>query len=419
MVFPARLNYPVFAPGKDGFFPRTGQVVKHYRELKMDTQGKRWTQRRLANALGIETNQAIWELEKKDSELDFDRRQFLSKLFDIPPILLGIVTTKEIDRLVEQQRATKALTPIVSTPVATSRKLVIDVEEYSALLVNSWETFINNPTQISMTTIGLCIDGLYRELPHVRDQKSIQELLCRFHDLVANMLVDQQKYNDALVHLEKALRFARLRNKDELKVAVLYDYGITLWRTGHLDEALKKYEEARRYERSLPGNLRGSLLLETGSTEAQVAETPEKKDAAITLVDRVGNIVRSKGIEEDPYFLNLNVDRYHLARSLSLIAIGRNRDAINELKLVKGGPEHPRRQAENDIFQAQAHANLGEYSEAASFAVSGLVIVQEVNSEVNIARVEHMYKQFPPDLFKHDDDVARLEYLLSKRKARK
>jgi hypothetical protein len=126
-------------------------------------------------------------------------------------------------------------------------------------------------------------------------------------------------------------------------------------------------------------------------------------------------MVRRNEIEEDPYFLNLNLDRYHIVRSLSLIAVKRNRDAINELKLVKAGPEYPRRQAYHDIYQAQALANLGEYSEAASFAVSGLVVVLKVNSVRNIARVEHMYKQFPQDLFKHDDDVARLDYLLSKR----
>lgn len=68
---------------------------------------------------------------------------------------------------------------------------------------------------------------------------------------------------------------------------------------------------------------------------------------------------------------------------------------------------------------AEAQANLGEYSEAASFAASGLVIAQEINSVRNIARVERMYRKFPPDLFKHDDDVARLEYLLRKRKFRK
>jgi hypothetical protein len=156
----------------------------------------------------------------------------------------------------------------------------------------------------------------------------------------------------------------------------------------------------------------GALLLETGRVGAQVAKTPEKRDAAIALIDRVGNVVHSNRKEEDPYFLNLNVDRYHQRRGEALIAVGRDSAAIAELKRAEFGPEHPRRQAIKNILQAQAQFNLGEYSEAARLAASGLVIAQEVGSKDGIARVERIYKQFPPYLFKYDADVARLEYLL-------
>src|SRR5437764_1049884 len=225
-----------FAPGNDGFYPRTGQVVKEYRRRAMDTEGKPWTQRRLANALGIETDQAVWNLENRDSALDIERRRFLSDLFDIPPILFGIITLEEIDKLLEQRRAARSGIVVVSTRLAASHKLTLDVQEYTALLESYWTTYMNNPTQISMTNIDLCIDGLSRELPHVRDRKPIQELLCRFHDLVANLLCDQHKYNDALVQLEKASWFAEMLNKDALEAAVLYDYGNTLWNAGRLDD---------------------------------------------------------------------------------------------------------------------------------------------------------------------------------------
>jgi len=357
-----QLDYPeAFAPGADGFFPRTGKVVKYYREQAVDKEGKPWSQRRLADALGLESNQAVWNLENRDSALDIERRRFLSDLFDIPPLLFGIITLDEINRLVEQRRKAQSANVVVSAPLAVSHKLTIDVQEYHSLLDGHWKTFISNPTQISMTNIVLCIDGLDRELPSVRDRKPLQELLCRFHDLVANVLCDQQEYDKALVHLEKSLQFAELLNKDELKALVLYDYGYALWCTDRYDKALEKCEEARRYEQRLSRNLRDALLLETGSTAAYVAEKPEEKKAAIALVDRAGNSLRSKGIEADPYFLCLDLDRYHLIRSQSLTAVGRNREAIDELELVKAGPEYPRRQAYKDIYQAQAHTNLGEY----------------------------------------------------------
>lgn len=38
-------------------------------------EGKPWSKRRLADALGIETNQAIWNLENRDTELDIEPRE--------------------------------------------------------------------------------------------------------------------------------------------------------------------------------------------------------------------------------------------------------------------------------------------------------------------------------------------------------
>lgn len=97
---------------------------------------------------------------------------------------------------------------------------------------------------------------------------------CRYHDFVASVLCEQQRYDGAILHLDKALRFAIWPNKDELKVLVLYDHGYVLWEADRFDDALLKYEEARCYERKLPKNLRGALLLETGSAGAHAAKTP-------------------------------------------------------------------------------------------------------------------------------------------------
>jgi transcriptional regulator with XRE-family HTH domain len=172
------LGYPVFETGKDGFFPRTGQVIKHYRALKADHKDKPWTQRLLAQTLGL-TDQAIWDLENRDIGMDFERRQFLSDLFLIPPVLLGIITVEEINKRVEEHRAAYPTTPVVSTASRITRKLRLHVQEYTALLEDYWTTFISDPVHLCMTNVFSSMDALYRELPHVRDKKPIQELLCR------------------------------------------------------------------------------------------------------------------------------------------------------------------------------------------------------------------------------------------------
>lgn len=84
---------------------------------------------------------------------------------------------------------------------------------------------------------------------------------------------------------------------------------------------------------------------------------------------------------------------------------------MNELKLVKGGPEK-RRQAYTDILQAQAQINLGDYSEAACSAASSLLTFQEINSVRHIYRVEKIFQQLLKSPYKNSPDVGHLDYLL-------
>jgi transcriptional regulator with XRE-family HTH domain len=125
------LGYPPFSKGKGGF-PRTGQVIKHYREASVDDDGHAWTQKRLAEVLKL-TDKTIGEIENRDAFVDFERRQFLSDLFDVPPVLLGIITQTEIEKLVEEHRATHSVSLVVPTVPHISTKLKLDVEEYTAI----------------------------------------------------------------------------------------------------------------------------------------------------------------------------------------------------------------------------------------------------------------------------------------------
>jgi tetratricopeptide (TPR) repeat protein len=85
---------PAFAVGPDGF-PRPGQVIRHFRKLKFKADGKSWTQRDLAQVLGKQ-ELAIRYMELRDTGLnDITRRRFLTELFAIPPILLGLSAVPE------------------------------------------------------------------------------------------------------------------------------------------------------------------------------------------------------------------------------------------------------------------------------------------------------------------------------------
>jgi hypothetical protein len=88
---------------------------------------------------------------------------------------------------------------------------------------------------------------------------------------------------------------------------------------------------------------------------------------------------------------------------------------MKELKLIHGFPQYPHRQVYYDILQAQAYANLGKYEQAAELAGFALETAQELNSEVNIARVVEIFHQLQESPYKDSPDVARLDYLLSKK----
>src|SRR5216110_136289 len=164
------LGYPdAFDLNRDGFFPRPGQVVKYYRERKMDDKGKAWTQKNLAKTLGL-TDNGVRDIENRDVGMDdIGRRQFLCKLFGIPPILLGIMIPAEVELLLEKRR--KAInTGVVSTPSATGRKRTIDIREYQEQFAVLWVASLAE--QSPLATALAIVDELYRELPHASQEQS-------------------------------------------------------------------------------------------------------------------------------------------------------------------------------------------------------------------------------------------------------
>src|SRR5437868_1600975 len=85
---------PAFDVGPDGF-PRPGQVLRHFRQTRLKTDRKPWTQRDLAQILGKQ-ELAVREMELRDTGLnDIIRRRFLAELFAIPPRLFGLAMVPE------------------------------------------------------------------------------------------------------------------------------------------------------------------------------------------------------------------------------------------------------------------------------------------------------------------------------------
>jgi tetratricopeptide (TPR) repeat protein len=402
------LGYPPFAPGKCGF-PRTGQVIKHYREQTKDETGKVWTQKALAARLGI-TEKAVWEMENRDTDLDFQRRQFLSQLFHIPPILLGIVTAEQIEELVALHRAKTA-------PASVTHSGSVDLEEYREYLTAGRQNHKAHSAHSTMTSMQTRMSVLYSELPHSKDAyPRFQELLCDYHMFVGwGLLNDLQRYDEALLEINKAMFIANGLNKAELEAVVLFRHGCILYDAQRFDETAQVLGRARSYEKGVPNHILGPILWNSGMADANIAETNAEKKAAIASIDRAGNIVRAAQNRQSPYMLDFSLERYHINKVVALIAVGWNKSALEELQNINDDPKYPRRQAYVNILQAQAYYNQKMYGMAVASAQAGLVVAQSIDSAVNIARVEKIYQDLLKSPYKNKDDVAELGHQLGVR----
>jgi len=411
------LGYPdAFTLRKGQFFPRAGHVVKYYREKKMNEKGKAWTQKDLATVLGF-TEQTVRDMENRDVGLTYERRQFLSQLLDIPPILLGITTEKEVHVLLEKYQQANN-TVVISTSSYTGHKLVVDPEEYSDQLAIYWQTYYSRAAHSAITDTFLRLDALYRELPHVKEGKDqIQTLLYRYHQFVSRILFDQGRYDEAIDHLDKALFFAEALMDEELIALTFKRRGWMYPYAGGIEKAVDDFEQAQKYK-NLPYNLTASILLEAGDRLARAAKLhkekqTEKQTTALALIDQAGKIIRAGHVEEDPHFLMVHLHDYHRHKAVALIQAGRNRDAVNELKLIDIKSASLRSQAMTASLQARAYLNAGKYERAAKLAEYALECAQKINLQVTIANIVNIYQQLHPSRNKDSPDIARLDYLLS------
>ncbi|HLZ55331.1 MAG TPA: hypothetical protein VKR06_00175 [Ktedonosporobacter sp.] len=412
-------GFPPFDPGGDGF-PRPGQVLKAYRCQTKRDDGKPWTQANLANVLGI-TEKAVRDLENRDIGMDsYKRRRFLADLFNIPPILLGITSLEAVIKQQEGQPHPNASQAIPTSPL---QKTSIDIIEYHDALVAYWEANHTDTAEAAMQNILERMNHLSTALPSVRgwQEASLVALTCQYHQLAAVIVCDQAYFDSALDHLNKAVMLAKHLQDDELRSLALYRRAgvyFDRWELflDHRDivYALRDYSAAHSLEHAIPAQLKGAILLEFGNAQAKIAQSQEEKSQALRHIDEAGTIVRQGQFDDDGHFLSLSEEWYHNDRGATLIALGRSGEALRELALVKrqAHPDFARRYAYNDLLEAQAYMGKGQFPLATTMAEASLIVMKEIHSRVNIARISRISTQLKESTYRNNPEVARLDFLL-------
>ncbi|GCE50621.1 hypothetical protein EI42_06345 [Thermosporothrix hazakensis] len=348
-------------------------------------------------------------MENRDVGFSIERRRFLAETFKIPPLLLGIVTLEKISQQLS------GLSPQASGNAQAVQKTSVDVDQYRHELQQYWELNHADTVKEVFGTIPYKLTALRQALSQCsRGREEILLLLCDYHQFVANFLRDQGLFDESAKHLTKALQ--RIESMDEkqfreLRALIYHRMTITLQEQGRLEHALVACKKARKESNTLPPALVGAILLEEGHILAKLVQNEKDKTKALQTIEEAGKIIRSGQAKDDPFFLKLNMDRYHLTRGSALVAMQWNQDALYELGEVRG--KQKRRQAYTNILQAQALLNQKLYTPAIELAIEGLVVAREIHSLINVQRVQNIYKQLKTSDFKDNPEVARLHFLLN------
>jgi len=403
-----KLGFPAFDAEPDGF-PRPGQVIRHFRQIKHKANGKPWTQGDLAQVLGIQ-ELAVRVMELKDTSLnDISRRRFLTHLLDIPPLLLGLVPLAQYQSVTAQRRA-------VSAPQVHMVARPIDLEEVRDKLTEFWTQQACTP-QNMLTTIDSTLKRLYERYP-ITSKDGCGEIvtnMCEMHIHVANILRDRGSFSKSLGHLKKAEDLNTLLKEDELGADVLYRRGGVYLDQGKIELALDAYHTAEEVLQNLSAPLQAAVLLETALSDTKLATSSRERIRALEKLDRAGHIIRvghtEAGRKNWPY-LHVDLGRYHLDRSAALIVAGYPKAAQDELKLITSSQLQGRRSVYHLILQARACLLLKEYAQVALLAEEALPLARTMNSHVNLERIKMLYQQLQQTPFRNNPEVARLSYLL-------
>ncbi len=399
-------GFPAFDAGLDGF-PRPGQVIRHFRKLKLKADSKPWTQRDLAQVLDKQ-ELAVTYLELRDTSLnDISRRRFLAHLLDIPPLLLGLAT------LVQPQ--SKSLHGM-SAPKSLTVLDQIDLEEVRAMLTGFW-TQNAGASQEVFLTLDVTLKQLYGRYPTTSSHERLEVVtaLCELHIHAANLFRDRGKFNKSLEHLSKTKVLNTLLQEDELQADVFYRRGGLYLEKGDISLALEDYHSAEQKLTNVSAPLQAAVLLETALSEARMATSKQQCTAILKKLDRAGRIIRVEHTERGrgkwPY-LSVDLARYHLDRAATLIVVGDLEEAQQELKLLSFPQLKGRRSVYHLILQAQACFGLREYTQSALLVEEALPLARTLRSRVNLERIKTLYKQFQHTSFRNNPEVGRLGYLL-------
>ncbi|MBV8695433.1 MAG: hypothetical protein JO125_01095 [Chloroflexi bacterium] len=364
-------------------------------------------------------------LHDKSFPTQAGRRWIIARLLHIPPVLLGL---QSLDDLLTYQG--QAQTLLTRAPSVSQRRN-IDLTEFQVALgayLNSWRA----------CTVGDIVDEVMERIYHLHDRVlyvdkaqrlRMMEVLYGYHLLLATIARDYRYFSTAIVHINKALKLAKLIENRQLHAHALYKRGFIFfdrWETStkqdHTDlrRAIGNYDAAWQVggitiargllTSSISPHLAGAIALEGGHAHAHDIQEDAERKNAFKWMDLGGKAVDTHEFEGDMPLVRLTIQTYYNDMGSALVTTGDADEALRQLHYVDRGVDTQirRQHAYTDIQLARVYLAKKYYPMATTLATNALMAVRDVNSGVNIARITHLYEDLKVTGYDEDREVTKL-----------
>jgi hypothetical protein len=424
-------GWPDFGDVMRYFRNKAGYSYQEFAELYQGaTNSERPITRRQVERMELESQVPV----------NINRRKLIARLLNIPPMLFGLATLKQVT-LKPHPEVAGAVT---KTGHTTLTRVAVDITKYQR----------NIRTLLTLHHTSQAQKEIYQINADIRDLESlesqargdllyhIRELLFSYHLLAAKMVNDQRKFSLSHYYANQAVRVAKAMEDTDMIATALYTRGCAyLWwgmfgtlakgvfqiQLDKINSAICNFEDAKKAhkntEKSLHPQLEGLIDVHLSRAYAiRNLSTGQRVPAlAIMLLDGAEEKADRQSID-DPYTRELVTgsrigfikESYHNDRAAAFNSAKMSGAALKEIKIMEAlregtiGKDLTREQIWLDIVAANTFMGLEQFEEATKRARRVLVASHDINSVTNFAKVVDIHGRLLKSPYKHDPDVKEL-----------
>ncbi|HEU5379460.1 MAG TPA: helix-turn-helix transcriptional regulator [Ktedonobacteraceae bacterium] len=402
--------YGPFSTQDDGF-PCAGEVIQFYRKQQ------EMSVKDLAQVLKVSPRR-VQMMEKNYKVPDsMERRKFLAKTLDIPPILLGLASIDAFLRPADVL-GTKGTAFTSSTRMFVDQKAIAQYQSQLKLFWSLHYTSSANSVQSEIQAHILQISAL---LSHRNggEQEQLTEQLCGFYELASRVESDGNNAEGALSYLNMAIELAQPLGNTELFGRLLYKRGLVFYEARRFSEALADLEQANILVPQLTSPLAGSILLELGLVKSYLAESGSLTDTRIALkyFDRAEKYTR---LSQTDGGMGIRYDsgRYLTAKGEGLLVLRKFTSAEEALDLAQEytSPDLTRRQLFIDLQRVKWYTQQKEYPTASALARESVNKARGIGSLYSVKSLQEITKPLFGSHYGKSDDAEELQLMMQRAK---